>query len=202
MPKIVEPPGETQERLPHRLRDRGPAGPREGLHRRPDRARLGGLVARPLPPDALPRPADARRARAVERRRLLGPRDQAGRGLRRLPARPGEAPARRRRRARSRSSPRRSTTWAGRPRSRPCPSTSRSGRARSGPEAAKYPLSAIGHHYLSRVHSTLEGDRLARGGLPAAPVHQSRRRRRTARSRPATRSRSGTTAAPSSSSAG
>ena len=25
-----------------------------------------------------------------------------------------------------------------------------------GPEAAKYPLSAIGHHYLSRVHSTLE----------------------------------------------
>ena len=26
-----------------------------------------------------------------------------------------------------------------------------------GPEAAKYPLSAIGHHYLSRVHSTLEG---------------------------------------------
>ncbi|MCU0244890.1 MAG: dimethyl sulfoxide reductase subunit A, partial [Acidobacteria bacterium] len=26
-----------------------------------------------------------------------------------------------------------------------------------GPEAAKYPLSVIGHHYLSRVHSTLEG---------------------------------------------
>ena len=26
-----------------------------------------------------------------------------------------------------------------------------------GPEAAKYPLSAIGHHYLSRVHSTMEG---------------------------------------------
>jgi len=25
-----------------------------------------------------------------------------------------------------------------------------------GPEAAKYPLSAIGHHYLSRVHSTME----------------------------------------------
>jgi anaerobic dimethyl sulfoxide reductase subunit A len=26
-----------------------------------------------------------------------------------------------------------------------------------GPEAARYPLSLIGHHYLSRVHSTLEG---------------------------------------------
>jgi len=26
-----------------------------------------------------------------------------------------------------------------------------------GPEAAKFPLSVIGHHYLSRVHSTMEG---------------------------------------------
>ena len=121
-----------EERLPHRLRDRGPARPREGVHRGPDRARLGGLVARPLPPDALPRPALARRAGEVERGRLLAPGDAAGRGLRRFPARSGEAPAADALRARSRSSPRRSTTWTVRPRSRPSPSTSRNGRARSG----------------------------------------------------------------------
>ena len=55
-----------------------------------------------------------------------------------------------------------------------------------GPEARSIPLQAVGHHTLSRVHSTHDNNRLARGGLPAARLHQSRSTRRPAASGTAT----------------
>ncbi len=45
-------------------------------------------------------------------------------------------------------------TWAERMRSRQCPSISRSGKARLERRLRRYPLQAIAHHYMARVHST------------------------------------------------
>ena len=86
--------------------------------------------------DALPRPADARRARRPPTSACGAGRSSARRWRSRTSA---ATPRRTRstpRRGRSRSSRRRCTTWAGRTRSPPCPSTSRSGRARSATRRA------------------------------------------------------------------
>ncbi len=71
--------------------------------------------------------------------------------FRRDPARPSAADAVREDRDLLEAAPRPRT---GPTTSRPSRSTSRSGRARSGPRRRSIPLQAIGHHSLSRVHST------------------------------------------------
>ena len=160
-----------------------------------DERELGGLGARPLPADALPRPADARRARGVERRRLLGPGD-AGRPWPspisgRDPAKhPLQTPS---------GKIEIFSSGLQRPRTSPTeipavPSTSRNGRARSARRRSTYPLQAIGHHSLARVHSTHDNVDWLEEAFPQRvfinPIERRARGLRTA-----TRSASSTTAA-------
>ena len=75
-PKVVEPPGEARERLPDLRRHRRDARLRAGLHGRPDRARLGGVVAHALQRGALPGRAVGRGVRGQQRRRPRRSRSQ------------------------------------------------------------------------------------------------------------------------------
>ena len=82
--------GRSEERLPHLGRHRGEARHRAGLHRRPDRARLGGMVAHALPGGALPGRADGGGVRVQQRWCLRGPRQGTRGRARGLPPRPRE----------------------------------------------------------------------------------------------------------------
>ncbi len=140
MPKLVEPLGESQERLPHLRRDRGAPGHRGGVHRGPRRARLGRLdrstaTARRASPSC-PRSTSSSESNAGV---YADAGDRAGRRLRRLPARPGGASA-----ADTLGQDRdllqaRSTTWAGPDEIPAVPKYIQEWESPFGPEAAQVP---------------------------------------------------------------